>query len=146
MAYIVKFVQPFYTNKLKEIVKAPKVFFVDTGIRNSLLPDFRSERPDIGALFENYVFSELIKLGFKPKYRQIKTSAEVDFVVESEGPIGIEAKYGTRDRIGGGARSFIEAYKPKKMLIISQTEKTEKIGETEIIFAGIEKLKEILKA
>jgi predicted AAA+ superfamily ATPase len=145
MAYLVKFVQPFFTNKLKEIVKAPKVFFIDTGIRNSLLSDFRSERPDIGALFENYVFSELIKMGFEPKYWQSKAGTEIDFIIESDGLIGIEAKYGRVERVSRGVRAFIDAYKPKKVIILSSTEKTEMVNKTEVIFTGIENLKQILK-
>ncbi len=37
-----------------------------------------------GSLFENYVLSELLKIGFKPKYWRTKSKPEVDFIVEKE--------------------------------------------------------------
>ena len=145
-AYILKFISPFHTNKLKEIVKAPKVFFIDTGIRNAAISDFRSERQDIGAVFENYVFSELLKAGFEPKYWQSKGNAEVDFVIEqAEGLSAIEVKHGEAASISRGVHSFIQAYAPKKVLMICNTKKRETIGKTEIIFTDIEGAVEHLK-
>ncbi|RMF61599.1 MAG: ATP-binding protein, partial [Calditrichaeota bacterium] len=38
--FVVKLVPPFFTNKSLEIVKIPKVFFVDTGLRNAVLDNF----------------------------------------------------------------------------------------------------------
>ncbi|PIT96655.1 hypothetical protein COT82_02045, partial [Candidatus Campbellbacteria bacterium CG10_big_fil_rev_8_21_14_0_10_35_52] len=39
--YICKLVRPFFKNKRTEIVKNPKVYFIDTGIRNTVINDFR---------------------------------------------------------------------------------------------------------
>jgi predicted AAA+ superfamily ATPase len=53
----------FSTNPRKEIARSKKVFFWDTGIRNALLNAFSTEelRPDIGALWENWVIAEAAK-------------------------------------------------------------------------------------
>ncbi len=53
----------FSTNPRKEIAKSQKVFFWDTGIRNALLNAFATDdfRPDIGALWENWVIAEVAK-------------------------------------------------------------------------------------
>jgi len=42
-----------------------KVFFLDSGLRNMVLRQFESigHRPDMGALVENAIFSELTKFG-----------------------------------------------------------------------------------
>jgi len=81
-SYLITRVHPFFTNKLKEIVKQPKIYFIDTGLRNIIAKRFDVE-PD-GKLFENYVFSEIIKMGLTPKYWRTKTKSEVDFIVEKE--------------------------------------------------------------
>jgi len=118
-SYLIARVPPFSTNKSKEITKRPKVYFVDTGLRNAVAKSFPSE-PD-GRLFENYVFSELVKSGFSPKYWRTKAGAEVDFVIEVGGrPIPIEAKLDAQPgKAGSGLRSFIEVYGPGKALVVS---------------------------
>lgn len=47
-------VKPFYKNLRKELTKMPKSYFLDSGIRNYLLKDFRrpGDRPDKGSLVE----------------------------------------------------------------------------------------------
>jgi Predicted ATPase (AAA+ superfamily) len=53
----------FSNNPRKEIAKSQKVFFWDTGVRNALLNSFSTDefRPDIGALWENWVIAEASK-------------------------------------------------------------------------------------
>jgi hypothetical protein len=118
-SYVIVRLQPFYTNKTKEITKQPKIYFVDTGLRNVVAKTLGNE-PD-GALFENYVLSELIKMGFSPKYWRSKSKAEVDFILEKEGNvIPVEVKMNAdAHRVERSLHSFIETYKPKKALIIS---------------------------
>jgi predicted AAA+ superfamily ATPase len=53
----------FSRNLRKEVTKAGKWFFYDTGIRNALIGAFNSltMRQDIGSLWENYLISERVK-------------------------------------------------------------------------------------
>ena len=82
--FICSFIKPYFMNKAVEIIKNPKVFFFDTGMRNIIIDDFRGlvERPDGGALLENTVFQELVKSGRNIKYWRTKQKQEVDFIVE----------------------------------------------------------------
>ena len=59
--FILNFIKPFFTNKKIELVKMPKVYFIDTGLRNFALKDFRylEFRNDVGSLVENSVDVEL---------------------------------------------------------------------------------------
>ncbi len=118
MSYVIARVRPFFTNKVKEIVRQPKVYFVDTGIRNAASGRF----PPIpeGPLFENYVFAELMKMGHSPKYWRTKVGAEVDFVLdEPEAPIPVEVKLRPRTgRISRSLRSFIRTYEPEEAYIV----------------------------
>lgn len=118
-SYLIVRVQPFYSNKTKEITKQPKVYFVDTGLRNSVARAFDAGQE--GNLFENYIFTELLKMGFLPKYWRSKSKAEVDFVVEKgRDVIPIEVKLNAEPgRIERSLRSFIETYKPKKAVVVS---------------------------
>jgi len=126
-SYLIYRVLPYFTNKKKEIVKQPKLYFVDTGLRNSISKDFNVKLN--GKFFENYVLTELLKLGFTPKYWRTKTKTEVDFVIESENNIipvevKIQAEVG---KIEKSLRAFIDFYKPKKAIIVSLKSKKGKI-------------------
>jgi hypothetical protein len=67
-SYLISMVPPFYTNKVKEVTKNPKVYFVDTGLRNAVAGEFPIALDNSGKLFENYVFTELLKTGASIKY------------------------------------------------------------------------------
>jgi len=145
-SYLVARVPPYHTNKTKEITKQPKLYFVDTGLRNSIVDNFGSE-PD-GRLFENYVLSELIKAGFSPKYWRTKSKAEVDFIVEKNSKlIPIEVKLNAKpNKVGKSLRSFIETYKPKEGFVITykETKGIAKINGCKITFTNAFELKEKL--
>jgi len=118
-SYFIVRVNPFFSNKLKEIVKQPKIYFVDTGLRNSIANSFPVEPP--GKVFENYVFSELLKCGVTPKYWRTKTKTEVDFIVEKAStvvPIEVKVR-ADQGKVERGLRSFIEMYHPKTALVIT---------------------------
>ena len=118
-SYLIYRVSPFFTNKKKEIIKQPKLYFVDTGLRNIITKRFEINID--GKLFENYVLTELLKMGFTPKYWRTKTKTEVDFIIEIENnvipvEVKIQAEIGKIER---SMRAFIEAYKPKKAIVVS---------------------------
>lgn len=116
-SYLIVNVPPFHTNKSKEIAKRPKIYYVDTGLRNSVVKDF--DIAPSGPLFENYVLSELMKLGFEPKYWRTKSKSEVDFVVEPGNTvIPIEVKLNASGGIERSLHSFIDFYKPRLALVV----------------------------
>lgn len=101
-SFIVFRLYPYSKNKRYEISKTPKIFFYDVGIRNALIEDFSdlNSRIDRGALFENFIISELIKQNsylekvYKFYYWRTKLGSEVDVVLEKgEELIGVEIKY-----------------------------------------------------
>ena len=52
--FIIKMVPPFYSNKRKEIIKMPKIFFDDTGLRYvDPLPEFQKNDPKSLVVSEN---------------------------------------------------------------------------------------------
>ncbi len=117
-SYLIYRVLPFFSNKKKEIVKQPKLYFVDTGLRNIISKDFDVKIN--GKLFENYVLTELLKLGYTPKYWRTKTKTEVDFIIEKDNIIiPLEVKTQTEiGKIERSLRSFIDTYHPEKAIIV----------------------------
>ncbi len=80
-------------NSRNEIKKGRKIYFTDTGIRNAVIKNFNplSLRNDTGALWENFIISERIKINSYSKrytnyffWRSLSQS-EVDFVEERDG-------------------------------------------------------------
>ena len=116
--FIIFFVPPFFTNKTKEIVKNPKIYFLDLGLRNALINSFEPLilRKDKGFLWENFAAINLIHQGFKLHFWRTKAKAEVDFVIEKEKetiPIEVKSLL-NQPKISRSFRSFIASYKPKK--------------------------------
>ena len=106
----------FSTNPRKEIAKSRKVYFWDTGIRNALLNVFSIDalRPDIGALWENWVIAEVAKgnaLRGGPAelfFWRSRAQSEVDLVVKQGDVLrAFEIKWSGR-RVAG--RAFRDAY------------------------------------
>ncbi len=142
-SYIIVRVYPFYTNKSKELSKRPKIYFIDTGLRNVIAKEFEVEFQ--GNLFENYVLCELLKHGFVPKYWRTKAKAEVDFVIEKgKNLIPIEVKL--TDKLSKGLRSFIKTYKPERAFVVFYKGKKReiKIDGCKVIFTDIFGLRECL--
>jgi len=81
----IELVKPFFNNLRKELVKMPKVFFNDNGLRNVLLNRFMAldGRDDKGALLENYVFQRLASIHGREPITFWRTTAghEIDFIV-----------------------------------------------------------------
>lgn len=128
--FICKRCLSFSKNPRIEISKNPKMYFHDCGLRNAVLNNFEKERTDRGALYENPVFSELIKKGEKPKYWRTKSGAEVDFVL-NDTPIEIK----TTGKLSKSLRSFVNKYSPKEAYIISETEKgKENLNGTDLFY------------
>ncbi len=129
-SHLVKLVPPFVGGKRAEITSTPKIFFFDNGLRNLLFGGFASanQRADYGALTENLIFTELCKhtnpLLDTILYWRSSSAAEVDFIIRTaEKLIAIEVKAGAlkRPKVSRSLRSFIQAYKPDKVLILNET-------------------------
>jgi predicted AAA+ superfamily ATPase len=142
-AHVLRTLRPFVGGKRAEVTHARKVFFVDNGIRNAVFGGFLSlpRRSDVGALTENLVFGEIVKI-VNPlldglHYWRSKAGGEVDFVIEHQGRLlPVEVKAGDpRARLSRSARSFIDAYTPETFLVVGDGEPAEREqGSTRVRF------------
>jgi predicted AAA+ superfamily ATPase len=87
-SFIVRILQPYYTNIGKRLVKTPKIFFRDSGIINFLVGINSYEEllrnPMLGHLWEGYVIENVINtLGDRFQYFFYRTAdgAECDLVI-----------------------------------------------------------------
>ncbi len=136
--YIVRLAKPFFANRRTEIVKNPKVYFLDNGLRNATVRDFRdvSTRVDSGSLIENFVAAELVKSGFEIRFWRSKGGAEVDFVIEENGRlIPIEVKFHAARSPGKSLISFSRKYNPPTAFILHRGNlMVQERGHTRFIF------------
>ena len=129
-AYVIVSNHPYSKNPRREIGKNYKIYFVDLGIRNSLIGDFNALalRKDAGFLWENFLFMERKKL-FANTQKSVSSyfwrsysGAEVDYI-EKLTNIDIQAfefKYSGKT-LSKGANSFVGEYKTAVKLINKET-------------------------
>jgi len=119
--FICQRVKPFFTNKKKELVKNPKIYFIDFGFRNACLNNFSTQRTDVGMVQEQFVFTEFLKKDMQLKFWQTKSKAEVDFIIEKNNkqyPLEIKTML-TKAKTTRSFMNFLQEYKPEKSFILS---------------------------
>lgn len=116
----------FSRNLRSELKRSRKIYFYDNGIRNALIANFNQVelRQDVGALWENFIFSERMKyLHYSQNwvnswYWRTKEQKEIDCIEERDGQLmayefkwNPNAKYKT-------PKLFLDTYKGSQFQII----------------------------
>ena len=100
--FIIRRVRGFSRNLRNEISKKAKYYFLDNGVRNAVIAQFNdlNLRNDIGALWENFIFMELLKKSNLEEelaqyyFWRTHTGQEIDIVKEAGGALtAIECKW-----------------------------------------------------
>lgn len=91
-SFIIYTLQPYHKNYDKRVIKAPKLYFYDTGLACALMNIRSKEELNIhfakGALFENFVISEMIKKDFNQAkrnnfyYWRNSSGNEIDLLID----------------------------------------------------------------
>jgi hypothetical protein len=118
--------RPYFANLGKRLVKAPKVYFTDTGLLSYLVglrdAEHAASGPMGGALFENLIVAEIFKThlhrGEEPALYFWRTAAgsEVDLIVETQAgliPIEIKASATARPEMIAGLAAFRRDFGPR---------------------------------
>lgn len=142
--FVIRRISPYFTNKATELKKNPKVYFVDTGLRNHIINNFNpcEIRPDAGALVENIVLSQFCSRNYESiRYWRTMGNAEVDFILDINNEImPFEIKYSLFKfpEITRGFRNFINEYKPRKAIVFTKSFWAElDIGATKVLFIPV---------
>lgn len=115
-------------NMRNELKKTRKIYFYDNGIRNAILQNYAPAglRGDMGALWENFFIMERMKhnsyTGRHVNYYfwRTTTQQEIDLIEESDGGFSIfEMKWNPGKASAKFPDSFIEAYRPKEMHVVT---------------------------
>ncbi|MDM7920217.1 MAG: ATP-binding protein, partial [Methanosarcina sp.] len=133
--FILKNLSAFSRNIRSEVLKTPKVYFTDLGIRNSLLGLTNISQLEklnqFGMVFENAIFQRLNAFlpftgeGARLYYWRTKTKEEVDIVVytpERLLPIEIKSDKKIQTRHLKGIKSFLKKEKEKIGVLIGRFE------------------------
>lgn len=117
-SFVIFRLKSFSRNLRKEINKSQKIYFYDTGIRNSIIQNFNdlSLRNDIGGLWENFCIAERMKYNQNSR-RFVNTyfwrtydQKEIDYIEEINGRLTcFEFKYNPAKKTKI-PKDFIEAY------------------------------------
>lgn len=114
-AFVIYRLKPLARNQRNEIARKEKIYFYDTGIRNSIISAFHALdfRSDLGPLFENFMIAERLK------YLQLQSQSrnswfwrthegkEIDYIEEYGGQFyAYEFKWGA----GKMKKSTIETF------------------------------------
>lgn len=140
---VVEKVEPYLKNARKRILKSPRYYFFDLGVRNVLarFPLTQSLiNVEKGRLFEHAVILEMIRriralnLDYKVYYWRTRTGLEVDCIIDTGMElIPIEIKAGDRVKLSElkGLLNFVELYKKqvKNAYVITQGRLPEKLND-----------------
>jgi predicted AAA+ superfamily ATPase len=126
-AFVVFRLPALNKNVRNEIKKGKKVYFYDCGIRNAVINNFQSmeSRTDAGALWENYVIAERMKLlhynnmDVKQYFWRTTQQQEIDLIEESNDQMSafefkLNPKASTRF-----PQTFSDNYHNAKMLVVT---------------------------
>ena len=95
-SHIIYLLRPYFTNQTKRAIKAPKLYFTDTGLAAYLTrwntAEVLREGAMAGAMLETYVVSEILKSYYNRGildpplyYYRDKDKCEIDLLIESDG-------------------------------------------------------------
>ena len=127
-AYVIFRLGTFSRNLRNELKSSRKLFFYDNGIRNALIGNFTQieNRTDVGALFENYMVSERLKLKeYSGDYAnswfwRTTSQQELDYLEEKDGKLdAYEFKWSPRRR-ASLPLSFRNAYPQARFTVITR--------------------------
>lgn len=126
-SFIIRLLQPYFTNGKKRLVKSPKVYIRDSGLLHALLnlPSFDRLQlnPAIGGSWEGYVIEQICQLlpeRTNAFYYRTQAGAECDLVLENESgtKVAIEIKYSLTPNTSRGFTSALEDLQPNASYII----------------------------
>jgi uncharacterized protein len=125
--FMVRQLQPYFINTKKRLVKAPKIFFRDSGIFHALLNIESKEalrtHPFLGASWEGFALEEFIRQEDLKEdecfFWSVHNGPELDLVFERDGKrFGCEIKYSDSPVVTKSMYSAIEELSLEKITII----------------------------
>lgn len=126
-SFVIYTLRGFSRNLRKEVTKMNKIYFIDLGVRNSIIENFNplEFRNDSGALWENFLIIERMKRNHynqnfvSPYFWRIHTGAEMDYIEDGNGKlIAYEFKFGKKR--SKSKESWLKNYSDSTFKLINQ--------------------------
>jgi len=127
-AYIIFRIKPLSRNSRNEMNTSRKIYFYDNGIRNAIIGNFNllDFRQDVGALWENFIISERIKvmnynnLHGRSYFWRTYQQQEIDWVEERDGAFAaFEFKWNDKKKNVKFPKTFLDLYEVKETLVVT---------------------------
>ncbi|MBO0939019.1 ATP-binding protein [Fibrella sp. HMF5335] len=132
-AFLVRRLQPYYTNVGKRLTKAPKLYLRDSGLLHQLLRLYDTSslfgHPVVGGSWEGYVLEQIIPLlryDQLPFFYRTADGAELDLVVESQGKIqlAVEIKLSDTPTLSKGVTVALQDLGNPPLLVVTPSSVT----------------------
>ena len=125
--FMIRTLQPWFVNISKRQVKAPKIYFRDSGILNTLLDlkDYKDieRHSKLGSLWEGFAIEEMIRNSDLHSnnffFWRTQRGAEIDlFYRKGNSMIGVEFKYADAPKITPSMKSAMEDLELDNLFVI----------------------------
>lgn len=134
--FMVRLLQPWHANLLKRQVKAPKIYFRDSGLLHQLLQipdqDALLRHPRLGASWEGFVIEQLLA-AWRPEgawFWATHGGAELDLLVQrGSRRIGVEIKRADAPRLSASMRQALLDLELDDLLVITPGERGYRLQE-----------------
>ncbi len=135
-AYLIRQVQPWFTNLGKRQVKAPKIYFRDSGLLHSLLgigdAAALARHPKSGASWEGFALDQVVRIA-KPEevyFWATHAGAELDLLMIKEGRrIGVEFKRADAPQLTPSMRTALNDLALDALYVVYPGDRRYRIGE-----------------
>ncbi|WP_396167551.1 ATP-binding protein [Flavobacterium sp.] len=127
-AFIIFRIKPLSRNSRNEMNTSRKIYFYDNGIRNAIIGNFNllDFRQDVGALWENFIISERIKvmnynnLHGRSYFWRTYQQQEIDWIEERDGAFSaFEFKWNDKKKNVKFPKTFLDLYEVKETLVVT---------------------------
>jgi len=119
-SFILRRVLPSFTNPRKELIKRPKVYFVDPGLAVTISGYAELSQDLVGRLAENAAFVEFWRKDpDSVRFWRSRGGAEVDFVVEGV-PVEVKFRSSREPSFSRSLLAYLGRYQPPRALVLTQ--------------------------
>ena len=127
-AFLIRVLRPYLPNLSKRLVKRPRIYWRDSGLRHGLLDIETAEQlyrhPAVGSSWEGYAIEEICRaLGefARAYYYRTSNGAELDLVIEIGGGrrLAFEFKFNTARSLTKGTYAAIADVNPEETFVIT---------------------------
>lgn len=151
--FIIRQIQPYYSNLKKRLIKSPKIYVRDTGLLHNLLMintyDQLQGHPSLGYSWEGFVLEQILDslpVGWDAYFYRTATGVEIDLILIKHGnkPIAVEVKYSLSPRLGKGFNIAFDDLKCERGFVINPGNDIYPLRDS-VTTLPVSKIKEIFK-